>query len=341
MLGASTTQLFRNLSVAFAFDGPEGKRSEVEIVVSKLDHEANIASWVSLAEQRGFKLVWWSAPPSSNPHLTAESLTPLLNERTGLVTCTHTSNILGSITDIKAIADAVHDTHPEAGTLLCVDGVAYAPHRPLDLKALGVDCYAFSWYKVYGPHVAQLYVSEKAQKSVRSLGHYFKSGENLEEKLGLAGGSYELVASIPTVVEYLEGEGVWDGIVRQEVEVSEVLLKYLRDRQGVTIYGERSSDIEKRVPVISFTVEGWENDEVVSRILEESGGKFGFRAGHMYSKRLCNEVLGLEGESGAIRVSLLHYNTMEEVEGFVKCLDKVLASRKGPEELVNGDRQGS
>jgi selenocysteine lyase/cysteine desulfurase len=139
VLGSSTTQLFRNLSQALEF--PAGS----EIIVSSIDHEANIASWVVMAERRNLVLKWWSPKTKENPKLLASDLLSLLSEKTKLVTCTHASNILGTIHDIKAIAEAVHAV---PGALLCVDAVAYAPHRLIDVTALGVDFYAFSWYKV-------------------------------------------------------------------------------------------------------------------------------------------------------------------------------------------------
>jgi len=97
-------------------------------------------------------LKWWrpsctAAPDSkTNPKLRASDLDGLLSDRTRLVTCTHTSNILGTIHDVKAIAEKVHSRNPDA--LVCVDAVAYAPHRKIDVKELGVDFYAFAWYKV-------------------------------------------------------------------------------------------------------------------------------------------------------------------------------------------------
>ena len=140
VIGPSTTQLFANLSLIIDFP------SNAEIIVSSIDHEANISAWVRIAEVRGLVLKWWT--PSSPPHdliLTVDNLRPLLSEKTALVTCTHASNVLGTIHDIKAIADEVHKV---PGAKLCVDGVAYAPHRNIDVKAIGVDFYAFSWYKV-------------------------------------------------------------------------------------------------------------------------------------------------------------------------------------------------
>lgn len=98
-----------------------------------------------MAEWRGLTVKWWDSPDKQNPTLDCDVLASLLSEKTKFVACTHTSNILGSISDIKKIAQTVH-TIP--GALLCVDAVAYAPHRQVDVKDLEVDFYSFSWYKV-------------------------------------------------------------------------------------------------------------------------------------------------------------------------------------------------
>jgi len=123
-----------------------------EFVLSSLDHEANTSPWVRLAKLQGHKIIWWPTTPSSknslgprSPRLTPENLRPLLSERTTFVSCTHTSNVLGTIHDVKAIAEEVHKI---PGAKLCVDGVALAPHREVDVRELGIDFYAFSWYKV-------------------------------------------------------------------------------------------------------------------------------------------------------------------------------------------------
>lgn len=133
VLGSSTTQLFRNLSQTLNFSHGD------EIIVSKIDHEANIASWVDLAERQKLVLKWWlpsqASLDASSPKLEVADLKDLLSDKTRLVTLTHASNILGTIHDVKAVSDAVHAQKDEA--LVCVDGVAYAPHRPIDVKALG------------------------------------------------------------------------------------------------------------------------------------------------------------------------------------------------------------
>ena len=192
----------------------------------------------------------------------------------------------------------------------------------MDVQTLGVDIYAFSWYKVFGPHIAQLYVRDSVQhSSMRSLGHYFKSGETLEEKLGLAGAAYELVQGVPHVVKYLKGMG-WDGMVRHEEGLQEELLGYLRGKPEIfRICGSREAAAVERVPVVSFVVKGRSSREVVETVEQKSD--FGFRWGHFYSKRLTDEVLQL-GDDGVIRVSMVHYNTMEELKGFVEALDKAV-----------------
>lgn len=245
VLGPSTTQLFRNVSYALRFQ--EGD----ELIVSALDHEANIAPWVDLAERQNLVLKWWKPNTTTttiNPKLLASDLAPLLTARTRLVTCTHASNILGSIHDIKAIAATVHAANPTA--LVCVDAVAYAPHRKVDVKDLGVDFYCFSWYKVYGPHCALLYASPLALDRLASLGHFFNPRTTLEQKLGLAGASYELVHALPAVVAYLEGK--WEGIAAQERALQATLLEWLNAREGVTVYGERSSDGVVRVSMVHY-----------------------------------------------------------------------------------------
>lgn len=300
VLGASTTQLFRNVSAALTFQPGD------ELVLSAIDHEANIAPWVDLADRQQLAIKWWKPTSRDEPKLQVSDLEALLSNRTRLVTCTHASNVLGTIHDIKAISAAVHSAVPHA--LVCTDAVAYAPHRKIDIKDLGVDLYAFSWYKVYGPHIAMLYAgSERAQKQMRSLGHFFNPHATVENKLGLAGASYELMSGIPAVTGYLQSVG-WETIMAQEAALQEELLGYLNGKSDVTIHGERSADGKVRVPTVSFTVKGWDSRKLVEAVEKES--PFAFRWGAFYSNRLVNEVLGLD-KSGVVRVSMVHYNTGE------------------------------
>lgn len=300
MLGASTTQLFRNASATLHFEPGD------ELVLSAVDHEANIAPWVDLAERQHLVIRWWKPSSRDQPTLRAEDLAGLLSDKTRLVTCTHASNILGTIHDLAAISAAVHARCPRA--LVCADAVAYAPHRRVDVRALGVDLYAFSWYKVYGPHIAMLFAgADRALPAMHSLGHFFNPHATLEHKLGLAGASYELLAGIPAVTAYLGAEGRWEAVMKQEGELQAALLGYLNGRGDVTVHGETSADGRVRVPTVSFTVDGWDSRELVET-LEKDGVPFAFRWGAFYSNRLVNEFLGLD-KSGVVRVSMVHYNT--------------------------------
>ncbi|MCJ1483881.1 hypothetical protein MMC06_004049 [Schaereria dolodes] len=316
VLGSSTTQLMRNLCSALKM------RPGDEIILSKLDHEANLAPWVQLADWLDITIKWWSSQNKQNPRLDAEVLRGLLSEKTRLVACTHTSNVLGTIHDIKELARTVH-TIP--GAMICVDGVAYAPHRQLDVRDLEVDFYAFSWYKVYGPHISMLFGRREIHDQIRSLGHYFNPSDTLEQKLGLAGSNYELTQSIPKVLDYFGADPAktWAGITSHEEKLQSIILDYLKSNEIITVHGEKSASSKLRVPVISFTVAGRSSKSVVDAIQDSSN--FGFKCGHFYSVRLIDEVLGLTSD-GVIRVSLVHYNTENEATEFVKVLDEVLSA---------------
>lgn len=307
ILGPSTTQLFRNLSLALFNHITPGS----EIIISKLDHEANVASWLQLAKWRQAKIIWWDATDRKNPQLDCEVLRSIMTEETKLVACTHTSNVLGTINDVKAIAQTVHEI---PGALLCVDAVAYAPHAAIDVEDWGVDFYCFSWYKVYGPHIAAMYGSKAAQKSLTTLGHFFKPTDTLENLLGLAGASYELLAAIPKVCEYLSGIP-WADIASHEERLQGILIDYLNSKPDLyQIYGEPTADRTKRFPVISFTVKDKKSKDVVDEI--EARSNFGCRYGSFYSNRLVSEVLGIDAADGVVRVSLVHYNTGDSPPSF-------------------------
>ncbi|XTI83095.1 PLP-dependent transferase [Cenococcum geophilum] len=293
---------------------------EDEIIISKIDHETNIKPWVDMAERNGMILKWW-VPENESLRLDVDSLTPLLSSRTKFVTCTHISNILGTVHDIPSIAKAVHSI---PGAMFCVDGVSYAPHRQIDVKELDVDFYGFSWYKVYGPHISTLYARRAAQENLNPLSHFFIPKDTLEGKIGLAGANYELAQSIPEIVSYLGGSSpkpVFEAIAVHEGKLQAALLAYLTSRGDISIYGEKNADPTIRVPTISFTVKGMDSREVVEQADQKSN--FGFRWGHFYSKRLCSEILGL-GDGGVVRISMVHYNTEEEVRSLIETLDGIL-----------------
>ncbi|KAF4806086.1 2-isopropylmalate synthase [Colletotrichum siamense] len=299
VIGASTTQVLRNLAASIKLEAGD------EVIISEIDHESNIDPWLHYAQIAGANIKWWSPADRSNPKLDTKTLQSLLTTKTRLVACTHASNILGSIHDIKAIADTVHEI---PGALLCVDGVAYAPHRAIDVKELGADFYAFSWYKVYGPHISLLYGSRKAQEQLKPLGHYFNPSASLMDKLELAGASYELTQSIIPLVAYFgkNPKKTWDEITQHEEKLQKRLIEYLDPRPDISICGETSSEAAVRLPTVSFTVRGRSSQSVVEAV--ETHSNIGIRWGHFFSKRLAEKALGLD-DDGVVRVSLVHYNT--------------------------------
>lgn len=173
--------------------------------------------------------------------------------------------------------------------------------------------------QVYGPHISVLYASNSAQQHMKPMSHYFNPTKTLEDKIGFAGSNYECVQSIPAIVDYLSG--AFPAITEREGKLQTILLDFLNSRPDITVLGSTSADNKERVPTISFTVKGMSSKAIVAEA--EKISNYGFRWGHFYSKRLCDEVLGLEPE-GVTRVSMVHYNTEEEIEGLVEVLKKVL-----------------
>ena len=291
------------------------------MIVSNLCHEASASAWISLAKDLKIAIKWWSPPPGDDACLSLSTLSPLLTPKTRLVTCNHVSNVIGTIHPIREVADLVHSRVP--GAIVIVDGVAWAPHRPVDVKALDVDFYCFSWYKVFGPHIAQLYGKRSVQECMlTSISHYFCNAlPGLDWRLRLGSNTFELEAALVPVARYLNEVG-WDKIIAQETVLQETFLAYLRRRPQVfRIFGEKSSDPKKRVSVITFVVVGKSSAEVVKRVCQK--GRFRIVAGACWAPRPTHDVLKLDGE-GLVRVSFVHYNTVAEVKEFCKELDAVL-----------------
>ncbi|KJZ74013.1 hypothetical protein HIM_06681 [Hirsutella minnesotensis 3608] len=322
--GPSTTGLLRTLTNSL---GPK-LNADSEMIVSVLCHEAGATAWVALATRLGISIKWWTPAGgmgnNKDPKLSLETLRPLLSPKTRLVCCGHVSNITGTIEPIRELADLVH-TIP--GALLVVDGVAWAPHRPIDVKQLGVDFYVFSWYKVFGPHIAQIYARRSVQQRyMTSLNHYFMDSSPLSVKLGLGNSCIELEHSVTPIITYLEDHVGWNSIIAHEQIITAHLLEYLRDNPDLyTIYGSQTSDPNMRVSLISFSVNGLSSEEVGRGIHETSN--FRLLTGDCWAPRTVHDVLGMD-DDGIIRVSLVHYNTVGEIQAFIQKLDQVVRSLK-------------
>ncbi|HER20399.1 MAG TPA: aminotransferase class V-fold PLP-dependent enzyme, partial [Chromatiales bacterium] len=177
MVGPSTTMNVYLLAQALR----PGFRDGDEIIVTDLDHEANNGAWRRLAET-GLRMVEWKVDPQT-AELRPDDLAALLTDRTRLICFSQCSNITGGFNDVPAIARMAH----EAGALVCVDGVAFAPHRQVDVRAWDVDFYLCSTYKIYGPHLGLLYGKRDHLLNARGQNHYFIAESDIPLKLNPGG----------------------------------------------------------------------------------------------------------------------------------------------------------
>jgi cysteine desulfurase family protein (TIGR01976 family) len=302
-----------------------------EVIVTNLDHEANIGAWRRLAEF-GVIIREWQIDPVTG-FLDVAKLDELLNSKTRLVAASHCSNIVGSFNDIPAIAKKVH----AAGALLMVDGVAAAPHRAVNVKELDVDFYAFSLYKTFGPHLALLYVRKELWNRLAPQNHFFIGEEPL--KLLPGGSNHELTAGLVGIADYFDlvdrhhfqsPENEFHGRVARvyrmieahEARLAERVLSYLRGKPGIRIIGQKdmSEKTAGRAPTISFTVEGKRSQDV-AEALNKLQIAIGF--GDFYARR-CVEALGLNPDDGVVRVGIAHYNDDADVDRLLAAFDRVL-----------------
>jgi cysteine desulfurase family protein (TIGR01976 family) len=322
VIGPSTTVNVQTLARALAPTLVPGD----EVIVTELDHEANIGPWRRL-ESLGVVVKNWSIDPAT-ANLDPEQLEALLSDRTRVVAFTHASNVVGRIHDVHALAGRIR----ACGALSVVDGVAYAPHRPVDFDALGVDVYLASLYKVYGPHQGLMLMRRPVLERAKGQYHYFHSENLIPGKLEPGNVSYEAVASLAGVESYFRRvadhhgcsiEGVFELIAAHEAALARRLLDYLDQRPDVRIIGPRSSDPQTRVPTIGFIVNGVRSSAVVESV--DTHG-VGIRFGDFYARRAI-EALGLAEIDGIVRVSLVHYNTLAEVDRIIDALERAPSAR--------------
>jgi cysteine desulfurase family protein (TIGR01976 family) len=300
-----------------------------EVIVTVSDHESNIGPWTTL-EEFGVTLKFWNIDPE-RLELNLDDLQSLLSDRTKLVAVTYVSNILGTINPIADIAKLVHS----ADAKLCVDAVAFAPHRAIDVAALDVDYLVFSLYKVFGPHFAVLYGKYDLLRELDNLYHYFYGKEKVPAKLEPGNASYELAYASIGIVDYLaelaeqvDGAGstrdkivrAFDRITLHENAIAERLLAYLRSRSDCRILGFENGSDERRVPTISFVVDGQDSGQIAKKM---DAYNIAIRFGDFHARRLL-EFLNLADNGGCVRVSMAHYNTISEVDALIGALEEVL-----------------
>jgi cysteine desulfurase family protein (TIGR01976 family) len=275
-------------------------RAGDEILVTRLDHDGNVAPWLELAHD--LELVVRFVEIHDDTTLDHDDLERKLSDRTRVVAFPLASNAVGTLTDARRIVDVAH----EAGALAWADAVHYGPHGPIDVAELGVDVLVCSPYKFFGPHLGLAFVRADVAGpwrtyKVRPSGHPFETGTL----------AHELLAGFVACVEYVESIG-WAAIQSHERALGQQFLDGLPDT--VTLYGLPA--MEGRVPTFAFNVDGRTPRAVAERLAEQ---ELAVWDGDYYAVEVM-ERLGL-GTKGAVRAGFVHYNTAAEVDRLLEALD--------------------
>jgi cysteine desulfurase family protein (TIGR01976 family) len=326
--GMNATSFIRTISLAVGVT----LRERNEIIVTDLDHAANVETWLAL-ERMGAEFVWWKMRADGCLHV--EDLKALLTARTRLVACTLTSNALGSIVDVRAAADLAH----AAGAEIFLDSVHYGPHGPIDVQAFDCDYLVCSGYKIFAPHMGFLWGRYELLAQLPTFREEFIP-DVPPGKIEAGTFVYENVAGMDAAVVYLAQLGrslsgaagapdsrslradarfAMQAIQAYEQGLSLEIARVLREC-GAQIYGiEDDARVAERVPTFCFNMPGTPA-QVVTESLARAN--IGIRDGHMYAPRLMRR-LNVPVESGVARVSLVHYNTVAEIHRFGNVLSEL------------------
>jgi cysteine desulfurase family protein (TIGR01976 family) len=309
------------------------------ILVTRLDHDANIAPWMLIAEDKGCNLLWVDIDVEDGT-LDLDDFARALEKKPKIAAFGYASNLLGTVNPVKKLTNMAHD----AGALVYVDAVQYAPHGPIDVQDSGCDFLVCSSYKFFGPHAGALYgkfdllnelKAYKVRPASNELPYKFETGTQ----------NHEGIAGVLGALEYLEWLGKqfgadyassWEeagftgrklelkkgmsAMHAYEAELSKKLIGIVESVPGTRIYGVTDLNrLEERVPTVSFTVEGKDPEQLAGAIGRENIYVWN---GHNYALAVV-ERLGLLEAGGMIRVGPVHYNTLDELEKFGEVLEKV------------------
>ena len=328
VFGPNMTSLTFTLSRALA----HWLKPEDEVLVTRLDHDANISPWMLVARDTGANLRWVDFR-TEDCTLDMDDLERQLSGRTKIVACAYASNAVGTINDVKTITDMAH----HAGALIFIDAVQYAPHGLIDVKALDCDFLVCSAYKFFGPHEGVLFgkfdlldrlQAYKVRPAKNRPPHKFETGTQ----------NHEGIAGTLAAVEYLASLGgpADSGLNRRErlsagmkwnEEYGRTLITRmiagLDQVKGLHIYGITDPGrFEQRVPTVAFRIDGFSPRQVA----EHLGDRGIFVWDGNYYALAVTERLGFEDKGGMVRVGLVHYNTEEEVDRLLEELNRLTSS---------------
>jgi cysteine desulfurase family protein (TIGR01976 family) len=293
--GPSMTALNFQLTRALGRDLEAGD----EVLVTRLDHDANVAPWLALADDMGIVVRFVGV--NDDLSLDLDDLASKLTGRTKVVAFPAAANSVGTKPDVARIVELAH----EAGALAWVDAVHYGPHGPIDVSAWGCDVLVCSPYKFFGPHMGMAFGREGLLRSWRAYKVRPSADEPVGRRFELGTSQHELLAGFVAAVDYVHSLG-WDAIVEHETELGERFLDGLPD--GVTLHGLPT--IEGRVPTFCFSVPGRTARSVAEHLAER---EIAVWWGNYYALETMRH-LGLAEDDGAVRAGIVHYNTPEEVD---------------------------
>jgi cysteine desulfurase family protein (TIGR01976 family) len=311
-------------------------------VVTRLDHDANISPWLMAAEDRGCRVRWVDFHPE-NCTLDVDDFQKAMEENPRLVALGYAANAVGTINPVKELTALAH----QAGALVYIDAVQYAPHGPIDVQDLDCDFLVCSAYKYFGPHEGVLYGRYELLERLRAYrvrpapalppGKFETGTGNFEHMAGTLGAleyfewiGTEFGSEFKEVTEDYSGrrrlfKQAMQAIRAYEFEISREFVKQLEDISGLTIYGITDvAQLDQRVPTFSFTLNGWTPKDLAFEL--DRHGIYTWD-GNFYALAV-TERLGLEGKGGLLRSGAVHYNTLDEVRHFGDVIRKI--SRKIP-----------
>ena len=301
-----------------------------EIVVTNQDHEANVGCWRRLSEH-GVVIREWRVDKADG-ELDLADLGKLVNDKTRIVCCSLCSNLVGTHNDMSSISEITH----KVGALLVADGVSYAPHAVPDIDNMGVDFYVYSTYKTFGTHQGILWGSPEALKNVKGQGHVFNEDDS-RCRLNPTGPQHAEIAALAGITDYIDdlydhhfqdsgysrherARKVFDLVSQHESELANIFLSFLANRDDVHLLGQEKAEPGERAPTISFHSRTMLSKHIAQELAKH---RIGVGSGNFYALR-CIEALGMDPQDGVVRVSMVHYNTKEEVGKLVSTLGQIL-----------------
>ena len=309
------------------------------ILVTRLDHDANISPWILIAEDKGCNLLWVDIDVEQGT-LDIDDFARALEQKPKIAAFGYASNLLGTVNPVRKLTKMAH----EAGALVYIDAVQYAPHGPIDVQDIGCDFLVCSSYKFFGPHAGALYGKYDLLNELKAY-RVRPAGDELPYKFETGTQNHEGIAGVLGALEYLEWLGKEFGAEQEsawkdagfsgrrlelkkgmsamhayEAELSRELIGMIESVPGTHIHGITDLNrLDERVPTVSFTLAGKRPEAVAAEI-----GKNHIYVwnGHNYALAIV-ERMGLLDAGGMIRVGPVHYNTKDELVKFGEVLEKI------------------